>query len=75
MVSFSQAHMRRVVERLPYPTLTDLGSSLRIFHIYFNFLLYLQELPEATNEFLHQFSIKIFRKSPQFDSVAIVNDD
>lgn len=52
MVSFSQAHMRRVVERPPYPTLTDLGSSLRIFHIYFNFLLYLQELPEATNEFL-----------------------
>jgi hypothetical protein len=70
VINSSQAHQHLVVERIPYPIITDLGISLRIFQ-YFDFLLYLQQLTEAIDNFHYQLSIKILRKSPQFGGVAL----
>jgi hypothetical protein len=71
VISSSQVHQHLVVERLPYPIITELGNSLRIVHVYFGFFLYLQRLTEAIDSFHYQLRTKIFRIFPQFGGVAL----
>ena len=65
------AHKHLVVEPSPYPDITDLGAWMRIVHIYFELLPYLQWLTRATYMFPYKFGIKIFRSFPQFECVAL----